>query len=295
MRQVNQVFLFLDSKSVCLPTQISCKFLMKDKVVVITGGSSGIGKALALEFGKHGSKVLITGRNKETLDQAVQEIKNSGVNIVGFQADVSIESDNEKMASFALQHFGKIDVLINNAGISMRALFEDVDMSVVEKVMKTNFYGVMYATKYCLPSIIENRGSIVGISSVAGYRGLPGRTGYSASKFALNGFLEVLRTELYKKHVNVLTACPGYTSSNIRKRSLTKDGSIQGESPRNENSMMSANECAHHIYKATVKRRKILILTVQGKLTVFMNKWFPVWADKLVYNIMARDHDIPEK
>jgi short-subunit dehydrogenase len=268
---------------------------MKEKVVVITGGSSGIGKALAREFGTHGSKILITGRNKENLDKVVDELRKSGIEITGLQADVSCEEDNKRMAEEAIKQYGQIDVLVNNAGISMRALFEDVDMEVLKKVMDINFYGVLYATKFCLPHIIKSKGTIVGISSVAGYRGLPGRAGYSASKFALNGFLEVLRTELYKKGVNVLTASPGYTSSNIRKRSLTKDGSAQGESPRDENSMMSAEECAHHIYKATVKRRKILILTVQGKLTVFMNKWFPIFADKIVYNIMSRDHDIPEK
>jgi dehydrogenase/reductase SDR family protein 7B len=208
---------------------------------------------------------------------------------------VSVEEDNKQMAAEAVRLFDRIDILINNAGISMRALFEDVDIEVLRKVVDINFFGVLYATKYCLPEIVKNHGSVIGISSVAGYRGLPGRTGYSASKFALNGFLEVLRTELINMNVHVLTACPGYTTSNIRKRSLNKDGTIQGESPRDESSMMSAEECAHHIYKATLKRRKILILTKKGKLTVFINKWFPVWADKLVYNIMARDHDIQMK
>jgi dehydrogenase/reductase SDR family member 7B len=268
---------------------------MKNKVVIITGGSSGIGKALAREFGAQGSKILITGRTPETLSRTVEELQQAGITIVGFRADVSHEEDNKRMAEEAIRVYGKIDILINNAGISMRALFEDVDMEVLKKVIETNFYGVLYATKYCLPEILKNHGSVIGISSVAGYRGLPGRTGYSASKFALNGFLEVLRTELINRNVHVLTACPGYTTSNIRKRSLNKDGKIQGESPLDETTMMSAEECAHHIYKATVKRRKILILTKKGKLTVFINKWFPVWADKLVYNIMARDHDIPVK
>ena len=198
---------------------------MKDKVVIITGGSSGIGKALAYEFGSKGSKVLITGRNKQELDATVAELKTSGVVVEGFQADVSIEADNKRMAEAAITHFGKIDILINNAGISMRALFDEVDLDVVKKVMDINFYGVLYATKYCLPEIKKHNGSVIGISSIAGFRGLPGRTGYSASKFALNGFLEVLRTELLKTGVHVLTACPGFTASNIRKRSLTKDGS----------------------------------------------------------------------
>jgi dehydrogenase/reductase SDR family member 7B len=268
---------------------------MKNKVVIITGGSSGIGKALALRFGKEGSKLLITGRNATELDKTVQELRASGITISGFQADVSIEDDNKRMAETAIQLYGTIDVLINNAGISMRALFDEVDLDVVKKVMDINFYGVLYATKYCLPEIKENKGSVVGISSIAGYRGLPGRTGYSASKFALNGFLEVLRTEHLKTGVHVLTACPGFTSSNIRKRSLTKDGSVQGESPRKEEEMMTAEECADHIYTATVKRKRSLILTAQGKMAVFLNKWLPGLADKMVYNVMAKEANAPIK
>jgi dehydrogenase/reductase SDR family member 7B len=175
----------------------------------------------------------------------------------------------------------------------MRALFDEVDLDVVKKVMDINFYGVLYATKYCLPEILKNKGSVVGISSIAGYRGLPGRTGYSASKFALNGFLEVLRTEMLKKDVHVLTACPGFTTSNIRKRALSKDGTSQGESPRDENNMMSAEEVAKRIYEAIVKRKKILVLTTQGKFTVLLNKFFPGITDKLVYNVMAKEANAP--
>ncbi|MBT1701079.1 SDR family oxidoreductase [Fulvivirgaceae bacterium PWU4] len=268
---------------------------MENKVVIITGGSSGIGKAMAIEFGSKGSKILITGRNKEELDKAVAEVRQKGITITGFQADVSREDDNRRMAEAALQAYGRIDILINNAGISMRALFEEVDLDVVKKVMDINFYGVLYATKYCLPEIKKNLGSVVGISSIAGYRGLPGRTGYSASKFALNGFLEVLRTELLKTGVHVLTACPGFTASNIRKRSLTKNGTAQGESPRNEEKMMSAEECARHIYNATRSRKRTLILTTQGKLAVFLNKWLPGFADKMVYNVMAKEANAPIK
>lgn len=266
---------------------------MKDKVVIITGGSSGIGKALAIEFGKNGSKILITGRNKDELDKAVEEVRAKGITIEGFRADVSAEEDNKQMAAEAIKLYGRIDVLINNAGISMRALFDEVDLAVVKKVMDINFYGVLYATKYCLPEIKKHKGSVVGISSIAGFRGLPGRTGYSASKFALNGFLEVLRTELLKTGVHVLTACPGFTSSNIRKRSLTKDGSSQGESPRDETSMMTAEECAKHIYTATVKRKRTLILTSQGRLAVWLNKLLPGLADKMVYNVMAKEANSP--
>jgi short-subunit dehydrogenase len=154
---------------------------------------------------------------------------------------------------------------------------------------------MVYATKYALPEIIKSQGSIIGISSIAGYRGLPGRTGYSASKFAMQGFLESLRTELLKKNVHVLVACPGFTTSNIRNSALSADGSTQGESPRDEAKMMTAEEVAAHIYKATVYRKRDLVLTTQGKLTVLMNKFFPSFMDKMVYNVLAKEKDSPFK
>jgi len=265
---------------------------MKNKVVIITGGSSGIGLALAEKFGNAGSKILITGRNPEGLNKAVTDLRAKGIIISALQADVSKEEDNKAMAEEAVRLYGSIDILINNAGISMRALFEEVDMQVLKRVMDINFFGVLFATRACLPEIKRNKGSIVGISSIAGYRGLPGRTGYSASKFALNGFLEVLRTELLNTGVHVLTACPGFTASNIRIKALTKGGVAQGESPRAEEKMMTAEECANHIYNAVVKRKRTLILTTQGKFTVWLNKWWPTLTDKLVYETMAKEPTI---
>jgi short-subunit dehydrogenase len=266
---------------------------MKDKVVIITGGSSGIGRALAFEFGLNGSKVLITGRNEEELIRTVEALREKGVAANFLCADVTLPDDNKRMAEETIRLFGRIDILINNAGVSMRAIFEDVDPAVIRKVMDINFFGVVYATKFCLPEILKNKGSIVGISSIAGFRGLPARTGYSASKFALNGFLESLRTELIDTGVHVMTACPGFTASNIRKRSMMQDGSPQGESPRREERMMTAEECAAHIYRATVRRKRTLILTFQGKLVVFLNKWLPSLADRIVYNAMRKEANSP--
>lgn len=266
---------------------------MKDKVVIITGGTSGIGRALAFEFGMRGSKIVITGRNGEALSTTLEALSAKNIDTLGVIADVTKPEDNIRMAEEAIRKFRRIDILINNAGISMRAVFEQVDPAVIEKVMDINFYGAVYATRYCLSEIIRNKGSIIGISSIAGFRGLPARTGYSASKFALNGFLESLRTELLNSGVHVLTACPGFTASNIRKRSLTLDGSSQGDSPREEEKMMSAEECAGHIYRATVKRKRTLILTMQGKLVVFLNKWWPSLADRMVYNVMKKEANTP--
>ena len=266
---------------------------MKNKVVFITGGSSGIGKALAFHFGSNGSKIIITGRDSVKLNTALTELHLANIDAISIVSDVSIENENKIATEKAILKYGKIDILINNAGISMRALFNDASLEVLKKVLDINFYGTVYATKYALPEIIKNKGSIIGISSIAGYRGLPGRTGYSASKFAMHGFLESLRTELLKKEVHILVACPGFTTSNIRNAALNEKGESQGESPRDEGKMMSSEEVAARIYNATIRKKRDLILTTQGKFTVFMNKFFPSFMDKMVYNVMAKETNSP--
>jgi short-subunit dehydrogenase len=136
--------------------------------------------------------------------------------------------------------------------------------------------------------LLEAKGSVVGVSSIAGKKGLPGRTGYSSSKFAMEGFLETLRTENLKRDLHVLVACPGFTATDIRNTALSADGTTQGESPRDEQKMMTADEVANEIFNAVVKRKRDLILTGNGKLTVWLNKFFPSMMDKLVYNHMAK-------
>ena len=158
--------------------------------------------------------------------------------------------------------------------------------------MDINFWGTVYCTKYALNSIIERKGTIVGVSSIAGYRGLPGRSGYSASKYALNGWLEALRTELLETGVNVMWVCPGFTASNIRNAALNKEAKPQGESPLDEGKLMSAAECARHILHAIEKRKRTLVLTFNGKQTVFINKFFPRLADKLVRNFFFKNGEL---
>jgi short-subunit dehydrogenase len=268
---------------------------VKGKVIVITGGSSGIGKALAVEFARHGSKVVIGARNHEKLMEVAESIKIQGGDLVFLPMDVSNENDCKRLIETAVSQYGTVDVLINNAGISMRALFVDVDLSVIKKLMNINFWGTVYCTKYALTYLLEQKGSVVGISSVAGIKGLPARTGYSASKFAMNGFLEALRIENLKNGLHVLVAHPGFTTSNIRNTALAADGAMQGESPRDEAGMMSAEEVAKHIYKAVSKRKNKIILTSQGKITNLMNKFFPNLLDKMVFNHMAKEPDSPFK
>ena len=269
--------------------------IFKDKVVIITGATSGIGEACAELFGRQGAKIAITGRNSQKLEQTTLKLRSQHIEVLSILADAGSEADNQRMASETLAQYGRIDILINNAGISMRALFHDLDLEVFRKVMDTNFWGTVYATKFCLPAILESKGSIIGISSINGYRGTPARTAYTASKYAMNGFFESLRTEVMKKGVHVLVVAPGFTSSNIRNTALTADGSSQGESPRDESKMMSSEEVAEHILKAVLKRKRDLVLTGQGKLAVFLNKWMPGIMDGIVYNQMAKEKDSPFK
>lgn len=267
---------------------------MKNKVVIITGASSGIGRALAIEFASRGAKLVLGARRTERLQELEKEL--SDTEILSVKTDVSVEEECQNLIEEAVSRFGHIDILINNAGISMRANFEDMDLDVMHKVMDVNFYGTVYCTKYALPYLLESKGSLVGVISIAGHVGLPGRTAYSASKFAVRGFLDTVRIENLKKGLHVLVAAPGFTASEVRKSALTANGTSQGETPRNEEKMMSAEECATHIASAVKKRKRQLILTfVEGKFTVFLGKFFPSLLDKLTYNHMAKEPDSPIK
>ncbi|MFM1775171.1 MAG: hypothetical protein RJA53_781 [Bacteroidota bacterium] len=263
---------------------------MQDKVVVITGGSDGIGKALVELYLNKGAKVATCARNYQKLYQL--QSANTGKPLFIHATDVSKEIDCKGFIDAVIKEFGTIDILINNAGVSMRALVQDVDFETIKRVMDINFWGTVYCTKFALDHIIKNKGTIVGVSSIAGYRGLPGRSGYSASKYAVNGWLEALRTELLESGTNVMWVCPGFTSSNIRNAALNSKGESQGESPMDEGAMMSSEECAVHIANAIQKRKRTLVLTFTGKRAVFMNKFFPALADKLVRKFFFKNNEL---
>lgn len=265
----------------------------KDKVVLITGATSGIGKALALTLLNEQAKVAVCGRKQEALNQLEQEVGSD--RLLCIQADVSQEADCKHFIEAGIQRFGQIDVLINNAGISMRALFSDLQLSVLKQSMDINFWGTVYCCKYALPYLQLSKGSIAGISSVAGYKGLPCRTGYSASKFAMQGFLESLRIELLHSGVNVLWISPGFVSSNIRNTALGAEGTQQKETPLDEQKLMSAEECASRILWAIAKRKRTVVMTLQGKLTVWLNKFFPSFVDHQVYNHFKQEPNSPLK
>ena len=268
---------------------------MKDQVIIITGATSGIGKALAYECASRGARLIISARNNEKLLEISEDILRTGIKVLPVKADVSVEEDCRELIRKTVEELGTIDVLINNAGISMRALFEEVDLEVLRKLMNTNFWGTVYCSKFALPYLLKSKGSLVGISSIAGYKGLPGRTGYSSSKFAMQGLLEVIRIENRKKGLHVLIAAPGFTASNIRNVALSKDGRQQGETPLDESKLMPAETVANKIADAIERRKRTLILTTQGKMTVLLNKFLPSFVDKMVYNHMAKEPDSPFK
>jgi short-subunit dehydrogenase len=263
---------------------------LTNKIVIITGASSGIGRSLATEFAKQGANLVLAARQFVTLCQITESLKKQyNIKALAVQCDVSVEEDCAHLVKQTVTTFGKIDILVNNAGISMRALFKDVDIKVLKTIMDVNFWGTVYCTKYALAELLKTQGSVVGVSSIAGIKGLPGRTGYSASKFAMNGFLDALRVENLKTGLHVMTALPGFTASNIRKTALAADGSQQGESTLQEDKMMTSDEVAQLIVEGVQNRSRTLIMTGQGKLTAILDKFLPGFLDKMVFKTFAKE------
>lgn len=273
----------------------------KDKVIIVTGASSGIGLASATRFASLGAKVVLAARSIDKLEKIAEEInerfnsQQSTSKVLCVKTDVTKEEDCKNLVEQTVKYFGKIDVLVNNAGISMRAVFKDMDLNVMRSLMDTNFWGTVYCTKYALPYLLESKGSVVGVISTAGYVGLPARTAYSASKFAVRGFLETLRIEHLYDGLHVMIFAPGFTTSNIRNVALTADGSPQGETPRKEERMMSAERVAKIMARGIFRRKTHMVLTPLGKATLFANRRLPRVTDKMEYRMMANEPDSPLK
>ena len=265
----------------------------KDKVMIITGASSGIGLASAKLFASFGARLSLAARSIDKLHALASEMEGGEDRILCVKTDVSVEEDCRNLVEKTVEKFGRIDILVNNAGISMRAMFRDLDLSVIKSLMDVNFWGTVYCTKFALPYLLESRGSVAGVISIAGYAGLPGRTGYSSSKYAIRGFLDTLRIEHLYDGLHVMVFAPGFTASNVRNAALTADGSRQGETPRDEGKMMTAEECALHLARGLKKRKPEMILTPVGKLTVLMHNILPRLTDRLEFSYMAKEPGSP--
>ena len=203
----------------------------RNKVVVITGGASGIGLALARRFAQGGAQLALLDMDPSALETAEKEIKALGGRCIGIGCDVSKKENCDAAISRVLRHYGGIDVLINNAGITQRGAFVETDTAVFEKVMAVNFFGSLYCTKAAIESLIERKGLIIVNESIAGIAPLLGRTGYSASKHALNGLFTSLRTELRGTGAHVMIVCPGFVETNLQTRALGGDGNVTDSSP----------------------------------------------------------------
>lgn len=274
--------------------------MLRGKVIVVTGASSGIGLACVRLFARGGNKLVMAARRIDLLEQLAAGIladpaTSKETEILTVRTDVSVEADCRAMVEQALSRFGGIDILINNAGVSMRALFRDVDLNVLRTLMDVNFWGTVYCTRYALPSILSRKGSVVGVISTAGYAGLPARSGYSSSKFAVRGFLETLRIEHVYDGLHVLVFAPGFTSSNVRIAALTADGTPQGSSPRDESKMMSSEKVARKLERAIERRKREVILTFIAHLELFVQRHLSRHMDRWAYNYMSREPDSPLK
>jgi short-subunit dehydrogenase len=258
---------------------------MKDKVVVITGASKGIGAELARQLAARGAKLVLAARNGAELEAVAATCRSLGANVVTVKADVAQERDCMAVMSGAALAFGGIDVLVNNAGATMWARFEDIeDLSILERIMQVNYMGAVYCTCHALPYLRASGGVLVGVSSLAGRTGVPTRTGYSASKHAMTGFFDSLRIELDGSGVAVTMIYPGFVATGIRENATGPDGKPIQVSPVKEGEVMPVGECARLIAAAIEARKREVIMTARGK----MGLWLKLVAPGLVDRIAKR-------
>lgn len=257
------------------------------KVIVLTGASDGIGAEMARQLAardRAGLALVLAARNVERLEAVAAECRAFGAQAIAVATDVSVEAQCRHLIAAAVEQFGRIDALVNNAGISAQALFSDVqaqDLRWYEDLMRINLWGSVWCTHAALPHLKASRGSIVAVSSLAGLVGVPGRTAYSASKFAMTGFFEALRTELRGAGVGVTTAYPGVVATNIRHHGLNARGVAAGSSGLKEDDAMSVEECARLIVDGMEARRREVVMTARGKLGRFIKLIAPGAVEKM--------------
>jgi short-subunit dehydrogenase len=256
--------------------------IFKDKVVVITGASSGIGRELAYQFAEQGARLSLAARDKERLTTAAGECEARGGRAIAVVTDVSEQAQCAQLIQRTAENYDRIDMLVNNAGITMWANFEDVsDISFYEQIMRVNYLGSVYCTYYALPFLKKTKGQIVAISSLAGKNGLPKRSGYAASKHAMVGFFDTLRIELAEYGISVTMIYPDFVATETHKRAFGANGKPMGKSPVREGEVMSAERCAKLIIQAAAARKRELIMTWRGKIGLWVKLIAPGAVDRV--------------
>ena len=255
---------------------------LKDKVVVITGASKGIGAELARQLAERGAKLVLAARNAKELEAVADECKKRGAQVVTVRADVGVDRECAAIMSGAALAFGRIDVLVNNAGATMWARFEDIaDLSILERIMQVNYMGAVYCTAHALPYLRQSGGLLVGVCSLAGRTGVPTRTGYAASKHAMTGFFDSLRIELADSGVDVTMIYPGFVATGIRENATGPDGKAIQVSPVKEGEVMGVEDCARRIVKAIERREREVIMTARGKIGLWLKLFAPSLVDRI--------------
>ena len=248
----------------------------KNKIIVITGASSGIGKSMAIAFAKSEAKLFLVARSLENLELVKIECLNYCKYVEVYQLDVSKESDIQKFAEIISRSISKIDILINCAGVSQRSIIKETAIEVERKIMETNFWGTVNVTKSLLPFLEKsNKGNIVIISSLAGIFGTPFRGAYSASKHALKGYFETLRLEYDNDDIKILLVYPGFIDTSISYNSLTGNGELHRQNSENQKNGISPDECASKILEAIINGKKEIVIGGKETLMVFFKKYLP--------------------
>jgi short-subunit dehydrogenase len=254
----------------------------RDKVVVITGASDGIGAQLARSLAEQGAALVLAARRTEALDRVANECRAKSAKVLTVRTDVGIEDDCKNLIEQGVAQFGSIDVLVNNAGVSGHAMFEEVtDFKWYEDMMRVNFFGSLWRTRYALPHLKKTRGLIVGVSRLAGKIGVPGRTAYSPSKFAMAGFFDALRIELRESGVDVTMIYPGVVATQIRYHGYGADGKPAGKSGLEEKDAMSVEECVDQMLAAMASRKRELVMTAKARIGLWLKLLAPKKVDDM--------------
>lgn len=250
---------------------------LHDKVVLITGASSGIGRASALRLGGHGARVAVAARNQQALDEVATAVRDFETEALAVPVDVTQAEQCRQAVEATVRHFGRLDILICSAGLSMRAFFEDSDLAAMQQVMQVNFWGTLYCTYYALPHVKRTRGSLVAISSLTGRRGIPSYAVYGASKFAVQGLYESLRLEVGRDGVHVGVVSPSFVDTPLRQRVLGPDGQPWPKPPEVPLPMFPVERCVDLIVRLIVKRRTQAVLPWRSSLFLKLEQVFGPW------------------